>query len=49
MPEPEVPQNINTAELDNLGLTEEQEAAIVAFLKTLSDGWNDHDDNSHDD
>jgi cytochrome c peroxidase len=39
MPEPEVPQNINTAELGNLGLTEEQEAAIVAFLKTLSDGY----------
>ena len=37
-PPPEVPQNVNTAELGNLGLTPEEEAAIVAFLKTLSDG-----------
>jgi len=38
-PAPEVPQNVNTAELGNLGLTPEEEAAIVAFLKTLSDGY----------
>ena len=38
-PEPEVSKNINTEELGNLGLTEEEEMAIVAFLKTLSDGW----------
>jgi cytochrome c peroxidase len=38
-PTAEVPQNINTAELGNLGLCEEEEAAIVAFLKTLSDGY----------
>jgi hypothetical protein len=38
-PEPEVPENLNTAELGNLGLSPEQEAAIVAFLKTLSDGY----------
>jgi hypothetical protein len=30
--------NISTDELGNLGLTPDEEAAIVAFLKTLSDG-----------
>jgi cytochrome c peroxidase len=39
-PEPEVPETINTDELGNLGLTAEEEAAIVAFMKTLTDGWN---------
>jgi cytochrome c peroxidase len=38
-PAPEVPENVNTAELGNLGLTPAEEAAIVAFLKTLSDGY----------
>jgi len=38
-PDPEVPMNINTAELGNLGLTADEEAAIVAFMKTLSDGY----------
>jgi cytochrome c peroxidase len=38
-PEPEVLDNINTTELGNLGLTDEEEDAIVAFLKTLSDGY----------
>jgi cytochrome c peroxidase len=38
-PEPEVPINVNTDELGNLGLTDEEEDAIVAFLKTLSDGY----------
>jgi len=38
-PAPEVAENVNTAELGNLGLTPEEEAAIVAFLKTLSDGY----------
>jgi cytochrome c peroxidase len=38
-PAPEVPINVNTDELGNLGLTAEEEAAIVAFLKTLSDGY----------
>jgi cytochrome c peroxidase len=38
-PEPEVSENINTTELGNLGLTEAEEMAIVAFLRTLSDGW----------
>jgi cytochrome c peroxidase len=38
-PAPEVPANMNTEELGNLGLTEEEENAIVAFLRTLSDGY----------
>jgi len=37
-PAPEVAENVNTDELGDLGLSEEEEAAIVAFLKTLSDG-----------
>jgi cytochrome c peroxidase len=38
-PAPEYPSNLNTKEVGNLGLTEQEEAAIVAFLKTLSDGY----------
>ena len=38
-PEPEVADNINKDELGNLGLNESEEKAIVAFLKTLSDGY----------
>ena len=38
-PAPEVSENVNTDELGNLGLTPEEEEAIVAFLKTLSDGY----------
>jgi cytochrome c peroxidase len=38
-PAPEVAENVNTAELGNLGLTPDEEAAIVAFLKALSDGY----------
>jgi cytochrome c peroxidase len=38
-PAPEVAENVNTDELGNLGLTAEEEAAIVAFMKTLSDGF----------
>jgi cytochrome c peroxidase len=37
-PEPEVAANVNDAELGDLGLSEDEEAAIVAFLRTLSDG-----------
>ena len=37
-PPPEVSENVNTDELGDLGLTVDEEAAIVAFLKTLSDG-----------
>ena len=36
-PEPEVKVNVNTDELGDLGLTEKEEDAIVAFLMTLSD------------
>ena len=38
-PEPEVAENVNTDELGDLGLTPDEEEAIVAFLKTLSDGF----------
>jgi len=38
-PEPEVPSNLNRDELGNLGLTEKEEEAIVAFMGTLSDGY----------
>jgi len=38
-PAPEVADNVNTAELGDLGLTADEEAAIVAFLRTLSDGY----------
>jgi cytochrome c peroxidase len=38
-PSAEVPENVNTAELGNLGLTKQEEKNIVAFLGTLSDGY----------
>ena len=38
-PEPEVSENVNDDELGDLGLSPDEEAAIVAFLKTLSDGF----------
>ena len=38
-PDPEVAENVNTDELGDLGLTDEEEDAIVDFLKTLSDGY----------
>ncbi len=38
-PAPEVAENVNTDELGNLGLTPQEEADLVAFLKTLSDGF----------
>jgi cytochrome c peroxidase len=38
-PDPEYPDTVNTDELGNLDLTPEEEAAIVAFMKTLSDGY----------
>jgi cytochrome c peroxidase len=38
-PAPEVLANVNTRELGNLGLSRDEEAAIVAFLRTLSDGF----------
>ena len=36
---PEIDINVNTDELGDLGLTADEEAAIVAFLKTLTDGY----------
>ncbi|MDH5580194.1 MAG: cytochrome C, partial [Betaproteobacteria bacterium] len=38
-PAPEVSENVNDAELGDLGLSPEEEAAIVAFLMVLSDGF----------
>jgi cytochrome c peroxidase len=38
-PAPEVPETVNTDELGNLGLTADEEADIVAFMKTLTDGY----------
>jgi len=36
---PEVSANVNRTELGNLGLTDEEEDAVVAFLHTLTDGY----------
>jgi len=38
-PQPEVSANVNKEELGNLGLTEEEEEAVVALMRTLSDGY----------
>jgi cytochrome c peroxidase len=38
-PPPEVAENVNSDELGNLGLSSAEEDAIVAFMKTLSDGY----------
>ena len=38
-PAPEVSANLNREELGNLGLTDAEENAIVAFLGTLTDGY----------
>ena len=38
-PVPEVAENVNTDELGDLGLTDAEEDAVVAFLHTLSDGF----------
>lgn len=38
-PPPEVPENVNEDELGDLGLTDAEEDAIVAFMLTLSDGF----------
>lgn len=38
-PEPEYTESVNDDELGDLKLTDAQEDAIVAFLKTLSDGY----------
>jgi len=36
---PEVSMNMETGDVGNLGLSKKEELAIVAFLRTLSDGW----------
>jgi len=36
---PEVPENMNTEELGDLGLNDDEVNAIVAFLETLTDGY----------
>ena len=38
-PAPEVRDNLNVLELGSLGLTPDEERAVVAFLETLSDGY----------
>jgi cytochrome c peroxidase len=38
-PAPEVAENMNTRQLGNLGLSEDEENAVVAFMKTLTDGY----------
>jgi cytochrome c peroxidase len=38
-PAPEVAETVNRDELGDLGLTSDEEAAIVAFMMTLSDGF----------
>ena len=38
-PVPEIAENVNTEELGDLDLTPEEESAVVAFMKTLSDGY----------
>jgi cytochrome c peroxidase len=38
-PMPEYPATLNTTQLGNLGLTGEEEDDIVAFLRTLTDGY----------
>lgn len=38
-PQPEFAATVNKEELGNLGLTQGEEAAIIAFLSTLTDGY----------
>jgi cytochrome c peroxidase len=38
-PAPEVAENVNTDELGNLKLTPKEERALVAYLRTLTDGY----------
>jgi cytochrome c peroxidase len=38
-PAPETTQNMNTSKMGRLGLTDAEEDAIVAFMKTLTDGY----------
>jgi cytochrome c peroxidase len=38
-PAPEVTANVNTTELGNLRLSAREEAALVTFMRTLTDGY----------
>ena len=38
-PAPEDSANLNKRQLGDLGLTNEEEGALVAFLRTLTDGY----------
>jgi cytochrome c peroxidase len=38
-PPPEYPATVNFDELGNLGLSDDDEDALVEFMKTLDDGW----------
>jgi cytochrome c peroxidase len=38
-PEAEVRENVNTDELGNLGLSDREIDDLVAFMLTLTDGW----------
>ena len=38
-PAPEVADNVNTADLGDLHLTALEERALVAFMRTLNDGY----------
>ena len=50
-PAPEVAENVNIDELGDLGLSRGEERALVAFMKTLSDGYGrtSHDDDEGED
>ncbi len=43
-PQPEVAANVNTDELGNLGLTAEEEDALVVWMEAMSDGYFDRED-----
>lgn len=47
-PAPEIEANVNKDELGNLRLSNEEENALVAFMKTLSDGFMPDDDDNDD-
>lgn len=47
-PEPEVADNVNRDELGDLGLSDREEDAVVAFMRTLSDGWRSKVDDKED-
>jgi hypothetical protein len=44
-----VEANVNTDALGDLGLTEEEEWALVAFMEAMSDGFLVADDEEEDD